>query len=63
MTTGAGVELIEPAGSGTGPERGLALVFTIAGLLGLVIERSAAFRTLSYRRLSARYLGEAAMAG
>ena len=61
MTTGAGVELIG-GWFGTGPERGLALVFTIAGLLGLVITL-AAFRTLSYRRLSVRYLEEAAMTG
>jgi MFS transporter, DHA3 family, multidrug efflux protein len=61
MTTGAGVELIG-GWFGTGPERGLALVFTIAGLLGLVITL-AAFRTLSYRRLSARYLEEAAVSG
>jgi MFS transporter, DHA3 family, multidrug efflux protein len=61
MTTGAGVELIG-GWFGTGPERGLALVFTIAGLLGLVITL-AAFRTLSYRRLSVRYLQEAAVSG
>ena len=60
MTTGAGVELIG-GWFGTGPERGLALVFTVAGLVGLVITL-AAFRTLSYRRLSARYLGEGAVA-
>ena len=60
MTTGAGAELIG-GWFGTGPERGLALVFTIAGLVGLVITL-AAFHTSSYRRLSARYLGEAAVA-
>jgi MFS transporter, DHA3 family, multidrug efflux protein len=61
MTTGAGVELIG-GWFGTGPERGLALVFTIAGLLGLVITL-AAFRTPYYRRLSVRYLEEAAVSG
>ncbi len=40
MTTGAGVELIG-GWFGTGPERGLALVFTVAGLVGLVITLAA----------------------
>ena len=53
MTTGAGVELIG-GWFGTGPERGLALVFTITGLLGLLITL-VAFRTPAYRRLSRRY--------
>jgi len=60
MTTGAGAELIG-GWFGTGPERGLALVFTVAGLVGLGITL-AAFRTRCYRRLSARYLGEAVVA-
>ena len=55
MTTGAGVELIG-GWFGTGPDRGLALIFTITGLAGLAVTL-AALRTRSYRRLSARYTG------
>ncbi|HYH31215.1 MAG TPA: MFS transporter [Pseudonocardia sp.] len=54
MTTGAGAQLLGPW-FGTGPERGLALLFTLAGLLGLVLTL-AAFGTRHYRRLSQRYL-------
>jgi DHA3 family multidrug efflux protein-like MFS transporter len=61
MTTGAGVDLIG-GWFGTGPERGLALVFTVTGLLGLLITLLA-FRTPAYRRLSGRYLQEAPVAG
>jgi MFS transporter, DHA3 family, multidrug efflux protein len=61
MTTGAGAELIG-GWFGTGPERGLALVFTITGLLGLLVTL-VAFRTPAYRRLSGRYLQEAPVAG
>ena len=39
---------------GVGPERGMALVFTITGLLGLVMT-AAAFRSRQYRQLSAAY--------
>ena len=53
MTTGAGVELIG-GWFGTGPERGLALVFTITGLIGLAVTL-VALRTRYYRQLSARY--------
>jgi DHA3 family multidrug efflux protein-like MFS transporter len=53
MTTGAGAELLGPW-FGTGPERGLALLFTIAGLLGLVLT-VAAFGTRHYRSLSRHY--------
>jgi DHA3 family multidrug efflux protein-like MFS transporter len=53
MTTGAGVELIG-GWFGTGPERGLALVFTVTGLLGLLITL-VAFRASAYLRLSRRY--------
>jgi DHA3 family multidrug efflux protein-like MFS transporter len=49
MTTGAGVELIG-GWFGTGADRGLALLFTLAGLVGLVVTllamRSPAYRTL-----------------
>jgi MFS transporter, DHA3 family, multidrug efflux protein len=51
MTDGRGADLI---GSwfGTGPERGIAVMFTIAGLVGVVVT-IAALRSPSYRRLSA----------
>ena len=53
MTTGAGVDLI---GSwfGTGSERGLALLFTLAGVVGLIVTLLA-MRSRSYRLLSAKY--------
>jgi DHA3 family multidrug efflux protein-like MFS transporter len=53
MTDGAGADLI---GSwfGTGPERGIALVFTLAGLLGVVVT-VIAFNSKYYRQLSAVY--------
>lgn len=50
MTTGAGVELLGPW-FGTGTDRGLALLFTAAGLIGLFVTllamRSTAYRSLS----------------
>ncbi len=54
MTTGSGVNLI---GSwfGTGPNRGMALVFTLAGLVGL-IATLIAFRSKYYKQLSKHYL-------
>jgi DHA3 family multidrug efflux protein-like MFS transporter len=53
MTTGAGVDLI---GSwfGTGTDRGLGLLFTVAGLIGLVVTLFA-MRSYSYRALSSIY--------
>ncbi|HEX2792652.1 MAG TPA: MFS transporter [Candidatus Paceibacterota bacterium] len=53
MTTGAGAAAI---GSwfGTGPARGIALVFTLAGMVGLVAT-ILAFRSKAYRELSKRY--------
>jgi DHA3 family multidrug efflux protein-like MFS transporter len=54
MTTGAGVELIG-GWFGTGSDRGIALVFIIAGLVGLMATL-VALRSRAYRRLSARYL-------
>ena len=53
MTTGAGVELI---GSwfGTGPDRGIALVFTITGLIGLLVT-VAARNSRFYHQLSKQY--------
>jgi DHA3 family multidrug efflux protein-like MFS transporter len=53
MTTGAGAELIG-GWFGTGPERGIALVFTLAGMVGVVIT-VIAFRSKYYRQLSAAY--------
>jgi MFS transporter, DHA3 family, multidrug efflux protein len=61
MTTGAGVDLIG-GWFGTGPERGLALVFTVTGVIGLVVTLLA-FRTPYYRRLSQRYLTDGPVAG
>jgi DHA3 family multidrug efflux protein-like MFS transporter len=53
MTTGAGVDLL---GSwfGTGTDRGLALLFTVAGLIGLIVTLLA-MRSNAYRLLSAKY--------
>jgi DHA3 family multidrug efflux protein-like MFS transporter len=53
MTTGAGAEAI---GSwyGVGPERGMALVFTVAGVLGVIVT-TIAFNSRQYRQLSAAY--------
>jgi MFS transporter, DHA3 family, multidrug efflux protein len=53
MTTGAGVQLI---GSwfGTGTDRGIALVFLVAGMLGLVVTL-VAMRSFTYRTLSRSY--------
>jgi MFS transporter, DHA3 family, multidrug efflux protein len=53
MTTGAGVDLL---GSwfGTGTDRGLALLFSVAGLIGLIITLLA-MRSYSYRALSENY--------
>jgi len=53
MTEGAGPEIIGEW-YGQGPERGIALVFTVAGLLG-VIATVAAFNSRYYRQLSAAY--------
>lgn len=55
MTDGAGADAI---GSwfGTGPARGMALVFTVAGVIGLIVT-IIAFNSPQYRRLSAFYLG------
>jgi DHA3 family multidrug efflux protein-like MFS transporter len=54
MTTGAGVELLG-GWFGTGTDRGLALLFTITGLIGLAVTllsmQSNAYKTLSYNYL------------
>jgi MFS transporter, DHA3 family, multidrug efflux protein len=51
MTDGLGANWIG-AWFGTGPERGLALMFTLAGLIGVVVT-VAARASRSYARLSA----------
>jgi MFS transporter, DHA3 family, multidrug efflux protein len=56
MTTGKGVNLIG-GWFGTGPARGIALVFTLTGLIGLTITLLA-FRSRAYRTLSKRYLDQ-----
>ncbi|HMI08954.1 MAG TPA: MFS transporter [Candidatus Saccharimonadales bacterium] len=54
MTTGAGVDLIGDW-FGTGMNRGLALVFTLTGIIGLVITLIA-LSSKYYRQLSKQYL-------
>jgi DHA3 family multidrug efflux protein-like MFS transporter len=54
MTTGAGVDLIG-GWFGTGKDRGIALLFTVAGALGLIFTLMA-IRSRSYRLLSRNYL-------
>ena len=62
MTTGAGADLIGDW-FGRGPERGIALVFTLAGLVG-VAATILAFNSRYYRQLSAAYAaGSGARAG
>jgi len=53
MTTGAGATLIG-GWFGTGPARGIALVFTLAGFVGLVVT-VIAFNSKYYSQLSAAY--------
>jgi DHA3 family multidrug efflux protein-like MFS transporter len=53
MTTGAGVRLLGPW-FGVGTDRGLALLFTIAGIIGLVVTL-VAMRSYAYRALAAQY--------
>lgn len=54
MTTGAGVDLIG-GWFGTGEDRGIALVFTLTGFIGLVVTLFA-MRTKYYQQLSKKYL-------
>jgi MFS transporter, DHA3 family, multidrug efflux protein len=54
MTTGAGVDLIG-GWFGTGPDRGMALVFTLTGVIGLAVTLWA-FGSRFYRQLSDKYL-------
>ena len=53
MTTGGGADAIGDW-FGRGPDRGIALVFTIAGAIGVLIT-IAAFNSRYYRQLSAAY--------
>lgn len=53
MTTGAGAAAIG-GWFGTGPARGIALVFTLTGVVGLIVTLFA-FRSRAYRELSAYY--------
>jgi len=53
MTTGSGADMIG-GWYGIGPERGMALVFTVTGILG-VIATLIAFQSRQYRQLSRTY--------
>lgn len=53
MTTGAGVELLG-GWFGTGTDRGIALLFTVTGLIGLAVTLFA-MRSYAYRTLSEKY--------
>jgi DHA3 family multidrug efflux protein-like MFS transporter len=53
MTTGACVELIG-GWFGTGPDRGIALVFVLTGIIGLCVT-ALALRSRPYRELSGQY--------
>lgn len=65
MTTGTGVELLGPW-FGTGEDRGIALLFIVAGVIGLIVTLCA-MRSYSYKTLSVNYqkqlLAETYMAG
>jgi len=56
MTTGAGVNLIG-GWFGTGPSRGIALVFTLTGFIGLAVTLTA-MRSRQYKLLTKKYLSE-----
>lgn len=60
MTDGAGADAIGDW-YGRGPERGMALVFTIAGLIGVLVT-FVAFGSRAYRQLSGAYAREPAAA-
>lgn len=53
MTTGAGVDIIG-TWFGTGTDRGIALLFTVTGLIGLIVT-VIAMRSRSYQKLSVNY--------
>jgi MFS transporter, DHA3 family, multidrug efflux protein len=56
MTTGSGARTIG-GWFGTGPDRGIALVFVMTGIIGLIMTLIA-MRTKYYHQLSARYLAK-----
>lgn len=56
MTTGEGAEMIG-AWYGMGPERGMALVFSVTGVIGILVT-IAAFGSRQYRVISAAYASE-----
>jgi MFS transporter, DHA3 family, multidrug efflux protein len=60
MTDGAGVQLIG-AWFGTGPDRGIALVFVLTGMIGLCVT-AAALRSRPYRQLTGRYAEQPTLA-
>jgi DHA3 family multidrug efflux protein-like MFS transporter len=60
MTTGAGADLIG-GWFGTGPDRGIALVFVLTGIVGLGIT-AYALRSRPYRQLCAHYAGRPELA-
>jgi DHA3 family multidrug efflux protein-like MFS transporter len=60
MTTGAGAEVFGPW-FGTGADRGMALLFTLAGVIGLIVTLLA-MRSYSYRVLSQNYQKQELMA-
>ena len=55
MTDGQGAQTIG-GWFGTGPDRGIALVFTVAGLIGVLVT-ILALNSRPYKRLSAFYAG------
>jgi DHA3 family multidrug efflux protein-like MFS transporter len=59
MTTGTGVDLIG-GWFGTGPDRGLALVFTVTGVIGLIMT-IIAMNTKQYRLLSDTYMKDSSV--
>jgi DHA3 family multidrug efflux protein-like MFS transporter len=61
MTTGWGADMIGDW-YGRSPERGIAIVFTIAGVLGVALTL-AAFGSKSYRRISAAYAAGTGQSG
>jgi MFS transporter, DHA3 family, multidrug efflux protein len=60
MTDGAGAQLIGPW-FGTGPDRGIALVFVLTGMIGLCVT-VAALRSRPYRQLTGRYAEQPTLA-
>jgi MFS transporter, DHA3 family, multidrug efflux protein len=60
MTTGAGADLIG-GWFGTGPDRGIALVFVLLGIIGLGVTTLALF-SRPYHQLSAAYAGQPELA-